>query len=89
MTMDTLGIGNAGPSLPGYPASKRPVKSSKSEGEKPAASAPKGDQVTLSEDLHEKRMDAARERIKKGFYESDEVRDRLTDKLSGLFDNLA
>jgi hypothetical protein len=84
--MQTGSIGSTGgvDPLKRYTAQKRPV--AKKEGDPaPAKSMPK-DSVTLSEAVKGSRLDQVREKLKQGFYDSESVRDAVSDKLSTVFE---
>lgn len=78
-----------------YAAQKRPVakkdgNGAGDKGEKVASSAPAHtapkDRVTLSDAVKGARLDQIREKLKQGFYDSETVKDAVSDKLSTVFE---
>lgn len=70
-----------------YAAQKRPVakKDEKAPSSAPAPVTPK-DRVTLSDAVKGARLDQIREKLKQGFYDSETVKDAVSDKLSSVFE---
>lgn len=69
-----------------YAAQKRPSAKKETEGTK-ASGETRKDSVELSDAAKsQNRILQVRERLKKGFYDSENVRDAVSEKLSGLFD---
>jgi hypothetical protein len=70
-----------------YAAHKKPV-AKKEKGESPASGDVRKDSVELSEAAKsQNRVMQVRERLKKGFYDTDQVRDAVSEKLTGMFED--
>lgn len=71
------------------PDALRPGESRSSKGRVDRAmnSEKKSDRVEISEEAR-KRLDRVKQRILKGYYDSDAVADDISDKLSGVIESL-
>ncbi len=67
-----------------YSAAKKPLPSKDKDA--PVTASPK-DTVSLSKAAKGERLDQIREKLKRGYYDTESVRDAVSDKLTGLFDS--
>jgi hypothetical protein len=69
-----------------YAAQKKPVAKTE-KGESKGSVDSRKDSVEISDAAKsQNRVMQVRERLKKGFYDTDQVKDAVSEKLSGLFD---
>jgi hypothetical protein len=86
--MQTGNLGTSGgiDPLGRYQAASKPVARKEKEKDKDATPVVAKDSVSISAASRHKRIDAVRDKLKQGFYDTEDVRDAVSEKLSGLFE---